>query len=64
MSKESRKLGKELEDNGRLLASDLLMMSCKCCGTSYLVPVDSNYANGIFNLFCNDECEGTYAAGL
>lgn len=46
---------------------DYVELPCLCCGKIYRFALDSNEANGIFNVFCNgenDECEDRYAASL
>ena len=36
-------------------------LPCLCCGKKHTFPLDSNEANGVFNVFCDGECEDTYA---
>jgi len=37
-------------------------LPCLNCGKKYRFALDSPEANGIFNVFCNGECEDRYAA--
>lgn len=39
-------------------------MPCLHCGKVWEFPLDSNQARGIFNVFCDGECEDKYAARL
>jgi len=43
----------------------LIDLPCLFCGKVHRVPMDSNEATGVFNVFCpNGECEDRYAARL
>lgn len=39
-------------------------MPCLCCGKILEFSLDSYEAQGIFNVFCDGECEDKYAARL
>lgn len=39
-------------------------LPCLCCGRKHWFSLDSNEANGVFNVFCDGECEDRYAARL
>lgn len=37
-------------------------LPCLCCGKPHWFSLRSHEANGVFNVFCNAECEDRYAA--
>jgi len=41
-----------------------LSLPCLCCGKSVFVKNDSYEAQGVFNVFCDGDCEDLYAARL
>lgn len=55
----------ELERQRARERAERVMLPCKCCGRLHEFRLDSNEANGVFNVFCpNGECEDRYAARL
>lgn len=43
------------------MSKETIQLPCLNCGKLQTFPIDSNEANGIFNVFCNGECEDEYA---
>ncbi len=46
------------------LSGDEIALPCLACGKKHLFPLASNEACGVFNVFCDGDCEDRYAARL
>jgi len=57
--------GYEVPLNKKIKPPDCIELPCLHCGIIHRFALDSNEANGIFNVFCkNGECEDKYAFSL
>ncbi len=43
-------------------ATDEIELPCLCCGKLHIFKQDSHEGTGVFNVFCDGECEDLYAA--